>query len=404
MARLDHEHGIMDDNDNDMNNDSNYDDSNEVDSNADEATDVAEEMGTDEVEDIGDDEIKIDEAGAFENTPPGPVLTQQGLVRDPYATFGGVISGIAHRYGWDVSLTRLGFLATVFLTGGTALLLYLIAWLIVPRATYWPPNGRVRSGGLSTREIGFGLAAVGVLVFLAVGTGGFGKALVPLALVGGGVWLLLQEPREELAANELNAPMAMVGGPTPTSVATQPTVGFPPAPLGAPVPPRRRRRRWLVGILATLLVGLLAIVALVIGLVVAAENGAIDIDGGNSIQLTPTLISDLPIEINEDAAEVEIDLTNLSSADFEGASTPAVVDVRVDVGSVRVIVPADLAVNVDAEVSIGSVMVDGQQDSGFGSQRRLADDDPDVDIEIDLGVGEVVVERLSASQTSIDRS
>ena len=48
--------------------------------------------------------------GASTAPPPhfSSVPLEDRLVRDPNATFGGVLSGIAHRYGWDVAITRLG--------------------------------------------------------------------------------------------------------------------------------------------------------------------------------------------------------------------------------------------------------------------------------------------------------
>ncbi|MEK6970735.1 MAG: PspC domain-containing protein [archaeon] len=44
---------------------------------------------------------------------------------------GGVCGGIAAHYGWDPTLVRLGWvLLTLF--GGAGLLLYIVAWLIMP--------------------------------------------------------------------------------------------------------------------------------------------------------------------------------------------------------------------------------------------------------------------------------
>lgn len=47
---------------------------------------------------------------------------------------GGVLSGIARQQGWDVSIVRLAYLACLLMTFGSALFLYLLAWVIVPEA------------------------------------------------------------------------------------------------------------------------------------------------------------------------------------------------------------------------------------------------------------------------------
>jgi phage shock protein PspC (stress-responsive transcriptional regulator) len=44
---------------------------------------------------------------------------------------GGVCGGIAEHYGWDPTLVRLGWIV-LSLGGGVGILLYIIAWLIMP--------------------------------------------------------------------------------------------------------------------------------------------------------------------------------------------------------------------------------------------------------------------------------
>ena len=45
---------------------------------------------------------------------------------------GGVCGGVAEHYGWDPTLVRLAW-AVVSLCYGAGILLYLIAWIIMPR-------------------------------------------------------------------------------------------------------------------------------------------------------------------------------------------------------------------------------------------------------------------------------
>ena len=192
------------------------------------------------------------EVGLGGPPPPSPAPPVRRLVRDPYSRLGGVSSGIAHYYGLDVSLVRVVTLLLA-LTTGVGLLAYLLAWLIIPRADHWPPAGPPRPiRSLSNRDLGIGLAAVGLLFALAIGGGGAGGFLVPLVLVGGGVWLLMQPPAPVQPA------AAGYGGDSPP-----PPYGYgapAPAPQGAPVPPRSRRRRFAV--ISMVVLGLLTLLAI----------------------------------------------------------------------------------------------------------------------------------------------
>ncbi|GAA1475446.1 PspC domain-containing protein [Corynebacterium felinum] len=46
--------------------------------------------------------------------------------------FGGVLSGVAETYGWNVTLLRVLFICSIFLPG-PQVIAYLAAWLIMPR-------------------------------------------------------------------------------------------------------------------------------------------------------------------------------------------------------------------------------------------------------------------------------
>lgn len=55
------------------------------------------------------------------------------LYRDPSsAVFGGVLAGLARYLDTNPLWTRLGFLVLVFVSFGTAIILYIVAWIIVP--------------------------------------------------------------------------------------------------------------------------------------------------------------------------------------------------------------------------------------------------------------------------------
>ena len=128
---------------------------------------------------------------------PGPPPTTgsapvRRLVRDPQTRLGGVASGLAHYLGIDVSLVRLAFVLTT-LFSGAGLIVYLLAWLVVPKAEQWPPLDAPTPGrSITSREAGIGLAILGLLVVLFVNGGSTAQVVVPVLLVAGGVWLLRQ--------------------------------------------------------------------------------------------------------------------------------------------------------------------------------------------------------------------
>jgi len=57
------------------------------------------------------------------------------LFRDPeHAMIGGVASGFAHYFGIDITLMRILFIILLFVTKGGFLLIYLLLWIIIPKA------------------------------------------------------------------------------------------------------------------------------------------------------------------------------------------------------------------------------------------------------------------------------
>ena len=332
------------------------------------------------------------------------------LVRDPYSRLGGVSSGIAHYYGFDVSLIRLAFvLATIF--SGSGLLAYIVAWIVIPRAEYWPAAPRPHTATPSnSRTLGTALLIAGA-VFAFIFGGSAGSFLIPVLLVGGGVWLLVQEQRPEVAPAMAGAQFSGADpypsyGPAPAGPAdqTHAPYGSPGHPglvddsiiYGAPVPPRSRRRG--IGFAVAVIVGVLALIAipvmLFLGLAVASiESGAISFDGGEEITERPLSIDAFPIGIDESNADVVIDLTALDLADFE--ETTGIDNITADVGfgNLTVIVPDGVAVSVDAEAGAGDVSLFGDTYSGFGNSIQLQDPEADLSLDLNMGLGDVEVVR-----------
>ncbi len=370
---------------------------------------AAEEPSTADADDTGDYEPAMP-------PPPQPLPVRRRLVRDPYSRLGGVASGVAQYYRIDVSIVRILFVLLAFGTG-FGFFAYLLAWLIIPRADHWPPGGAPVDGGrsLSRRDIGIGLAAVGVLTILGFGAGTTGSVLVPLVLVTGGVWLLLQPN------NETSPALAIPGaGPAPAAPAgpgmstaafgstsgDAPTGGFgggggaytPPSgylvtPPGPPVPPRSRRRGVFIGavlVLMTLFI-VLPIIAITAGAIAIAQGDFRE----DPVEFIVDDPSDLPISFEADGAEVTIDLRDLEVDDFADVTEPATIDVDLTAGSVEILLPDELPVMVDAEAEvIGAVSVFESTSDGIDAGPIVFDDDDAVvDITVDVGFGEVEVRR-----------
>ena len=364
--------------------------------------------GTDQIPGSGDPP-PVPGTGARGPADRSPAPRQ--LVRDPYSKLGGVASGLAHYFGVDVSLVRLGFvLFTVF--SGVGLVIYLLAWLVVPRAEYWPPATTARPlHSITGREIGIGLAVVGALLFLFFNGGGTAQVVIPVLLVAGGVWLLRQPEAPEVgsgpdplaarppdpvtapipdplaapgpdpltvpdplappapedrirdvpspgpstaSASTPGSPFSTAGAPQPSDTIEPPPVVPPPAAAGpapgTPVPPRRRRWRRVVLTLLVLFVFLpLLLIALVVGLLLG--NG-ISIDAGFDSVYRPQTVADIPAAIDQDAGEVLLDLTEIDIGEYRsapsGSPTPP---------DARAAEPPELPIPVAIDLDFGEVRV-----------------------------------------------
>jgi phage shock protein C len=52
----------------------------------------------------------------------------------------GVCAAFAQHYGWDLSIVRVVAVLTLFVSCGTAMILYFAAWIIIPDAPYVLPE------------------------------------------------------------------------------------------------------------------------------------------------------------------------------------------------------------------------------------------------------------------------
>jgi signal transduction histidine kinase len=106
---------------------------------------------------------------------------------------GGLAAAVAQRTGYDVTLVRIVFVVAALLSSGIVLVLYVLGWLLVPRAD---ETGTIAAAALNDRRgimlaLGFGsLLAALLLIFSILGTGWFGLPAWPLVLCGAGLVLI----------------------------------------------------------------------------------------------------------------------------------------------------------------------------------------------------------------------
>ena len=78
--------------------------------------------------------------GAHALPAPPPMAAAPQIVRPRHPRMiAGVCSGIAIHYGWDVALVRILYTIFVCLTLTTGLIVYAVAWLLLPDAQFALP-------------------------------------------------------------------------------------------------------------------------------------------------------------------------------------------------------------------------------------------------------------------------
>lgn len=134
-------------------------------------------------------------------TPPPPTpppAPRHRLVRPrDDRMVAGVASGIARHVGLDPSFVRVAFVVLT-LAGGSGVLAYLIAWLVIPEGTVDETAGDVTAGpdaGTLRLALGALLVLVGLVTALDLVLPAVGWLLWPIALIVLGVTIILTGAR-----------------------------------------------------------------------------------------------------------------------------------------------------------------------------------------------------------------
>lgn len=334
---------------------------------------------------------------------------------------GGVAGGLGDYFNVDPLLIRIGFVGLIIF-GGAGLVLYLIAWLLLPAEGQDASmvEGFFRRLGITPR--GLLWTAIAILAFFvlqaAMNPGGYfsfgypnpieGPVWLAIAVVGVGIWILLR--REPTVA----APIAGV------APARTPAMPRPRSPLG-----------WYVLAATLIAVGLLAIVSQVagvevapgqffgasltvigIGLVIGAWWGRARIlillallllpiavpasfitaplEGGvGDLRYTPLSPAELRDEYRLLGGRLVLDLTGISRQ-----TSPIRIAASVALGELVVLLPANASVQLDARVGAGSTIVFDARQVGTSLQDRYVRREfrgASYILDLEAGIGEVQV-------------
>jgi phage shock protein PspC (stress-responsive transcriptional regulator) len=379
----------------------------------------------------------VTETPTLDEAPP------RRLVRaDEGRWLGGVCAGLGRYFDVNPLVYRIAF-AALALAGGTGLLLYLAAYLVIP-AEHAEESIAVEALQ-GHREhpwllVGVGLLSFGALFLLSEarfwpGTGNLWLA----ATLGGGalVWWHVSNrdraPRQ--AAPTAEASTADASTADPSTAETVPGMPAPSAPW--PVKPPRKPSLFapvlgallavagLFGLLAVLdvydidvAVGL-AVGVLLVGVAIAFGAmtqrrvgglvflGLILLGAFGAAAATPVSVSSgvgEKIERPESAAdlarsyELGIGELNLDLGAVSLSPGTTSVDASVGVGNLVITVPPNVALEIDAHAGVGQVDVLGRRDDGVDAEKTTSvagstPDAPVLDVEADIGMGNIEVRR-----------
>ena len=351
---------------------------------------------------------------------------------------GGVAAGLGRYFDVNPLVYRIAF-AALALVGGTGLLLYLAAWLVIPE------EGRDESIAVEALRdrrdqpwllVGVGLLAFGALFALSEARfwPGTGNVWLAATLVGGALvwWHVSQRADRPRAAETTTTTTTASAAPVaadeaPTRVQPPPSPPRPPArpSLFAPVLGALLAAAGLFGLLAVLdvydvdVAAALAAGVVIVGAAIAIGAmtqrrvgglvvlGLLLLAAFSVAAMTPVSVgagvgekSEQPATITalEPSYELGIGDLELDLGDLTLPAGTTSVDASVGVGKLVVTVPEDVALLIDAHAGIGSIDLLGSRDDGVDADRTVAlpgstPDAPVLDLEADIAIGDIEVRR-----------
>jgi phage shock protein PspC (stress-responsive transcriptional regulator) len=380
----------------------------------------------------------MSETSTSEMPTDGAASRPQRLVRTPDGKIAGVAAGIGHYLGVDPTIVRLTFVLLAF-AGGIGILLYLICWLVMPK-------GEISARGDTHRVDPWTLVALAALVLgggVLFGWHGFDdgfQVVAGMALIGGGIWLLVSDrppegpsvaaPRSPTASEPPEALRVEPGGEIESPVETHGADG------AAPAAPSSRRGPVTAGVLSLLSIGVALVIAgslsgwfdasasvvlaaalvvvgaglvlasvvgrapwlLVVGIVLtcalltaAAVEPLVD-DGIGEKVVAPTTLVGLESRYDHGIGDYTVDLRNVA---LDGKRRR--VEVELGIGSLTVLVPKAPSLVIDAHVHAGKLLLpDGRTANGWDESLRYARGAAGkgaLVIDLEMGLGDAQVRR-----------
>ena len=350
---------------------------------------------------------------------------------------GGVAAGLGRYFDVNPLVYRIAF-AALALVGGTGLLLYLAAWLVIPGED---DDESIAVEALRGRRdqpwllVGVGLLAFGALFALSEAHfwPGTGNVWLAATLVGGALvwWHVSQRADRPRAVQTASAPVAADEAEQPDQATTR--VQPPPPP---PKPPKRPSlfapvlgallaAAGLFGLLAVLdiydvdVAAVLAAGVVIVGAAIAfgamtqrrvgglvflgllllaafslAAITPVSVSAGvGEKSERPTTVTALDPSYEHGIGELELDLSDITLP--TGTTS---VDASVGIGKIVVTVPEDVALVIDAHAGVGSIDLMGARDDGVDADRTITlpgstPDAPVLDLEADIAIGDIQVQR-----------
>ena len=290
--------------------------------------------------------------------PAGPPARPQLRRSRTDKVIGGVNGGLAEYTGVDALLWRVGFVALT-LAAGTGVLVYLLLWVLMPSG----PEGGVapaadRPATTPREPVGPRSPVPGITI-------------AGLLILVGTLALLTRFTGWDIdATGFLGAALLVVGA------------GL----VAAAFSTGRRARGGLISL------GVILSLALAIAASAPWDHGA----GVGDRSFSPRTVADVRDVYSGGVGDLTVDLSDVPLEDLDEA-----LDVRVEhgIGDVRVILPisADARVRVNhgvGDVTVFGSDVDGSQYfPGRGAEPWTGDDEPEFELVVQTGIGEVEVSR-----------